>query len=145
VRVPEYLDTGILSKTGYIPLDLKAGKEKSIDFEIPTYLVMANPLIKDTAGKVALLHGPVVYCLEGHDNNYPLYDIRIDKNTEFYHMKNDSLGVNTITVDAFVREPTNSLYAPLNSARKKIKSTFIPYFAFANRGKSPMQVWTLVD
>ena len=145
VRVPEYLDTGILSKTGYIPLDLKAGKEKSIDFEIPTYLVSANPLIKDTAGKVALLHGPVVYCLEGHDNNYPLYDIRIDKNTEFYHMKNDSLGVNTITVDAFVREPTNSLYAPLNSARKKIKATFIPYFAFANRGDSPMQVWTLIE
>lgn len=145
VRVPEYLDTGALSKTGYIPLDLEAGVEKSIDFEIPTYLVSANPLVRDTAGKVALLHGPVVYCLEGHDNPYPLYDIRIDKNTEFYHMKNDSLGVNTITVDAYVRKEADSLYAPLSEARKKIRATFIPYHAFANRGDSPMQVWTLIE
>ncbi len=145
VRVPEYLDTGKIGKNGYIPLNLVAGEEKSIDFEIPTYLVSANPRVRDAAGKAALMHGPVVYCLEGHDNACDIFDIRIDSKTDFYHMKNDALGVNTITVNAFLREKSDSLYAPISCARKKIKATFIPYYAFANRGDSPMQVWTLVE
>ena len=145
VRVPEYLDTGKIGKNGYVPLYLRANEEKSIDFEIPIYLVEANPHVRDCAGKAALLYGPVVYCLEGHDNPHDLYDIRIDSSTEFEIMQNDELGVKTVTVDAFVREDTGALYSPISRARKRIKATFIPYYAFANRGETSMQVWTLVE
>ena len=145
VRVPEYLDTGKIGKNGYIPLDLIAGKEQSIDFEIPTYLACADPRVRDSAGKVAVLRGPVVYCLEGHDNKYPLHDIRIDKSTLFTEGFNEELGVPTITLDAFVRKEQGSLYAPYNKSLDKVRATLIPYYAFANRGDSAMQVWTLVE
>ncbi len=145
VRVPEYLDTGKIGKNGYVPLHLRANEEKSIDFEIPIYLVEANPRVRDNAGKAALLYGPVVYCLEGHDNPYDLFNIRIDRKTEFEIMQNEQLGVPTVTVDAFVREQSNALYAPISPSRKKIKATFIPYYAFANRGETSMQIWTLIE
>ena len=145
VRVPEYLDTGKIGKNGYVPLYLRANEEKSIDFEVPVYLVEANPQVRDCAGKVALLYGPVVYCLEGHDNPHDLYNIRIDRSTAFEIMQNDELGVPTVTVDAFVREDTGALYSPISRERKRIKATLIPYYAFANRGETAMQVWTLIE
>lgn len=145
VRVPEYLDTGKIGKNGYVPLLLRANEEKSIDFEIPVCLIEADPRVRDCAGKASLVYGPVVYCLEGHDNPHNLYDIRIDRNTDFEIMQNEQLGVPTVTVDAYVREEQATLYAPLSSKRKKIKATFIPYYAFANRGESAMQVWSLVE
>ncbi len=145
VRVPEYLDTGKIAKNGYVPLNLRANEEKSIDFELPIYLVEANPHVRDNAGKAALLYGPVVYCMEGHDNPHELYDIRIDSQTEFEIIKNEHLGVPAITVDAFVRPETTALYTPISRQRKKIKATFIPYYAFANRGETSMQIWTLIE
>ena len=145
VRVPEYLDTGKIGKNGYVPLNLRANEEKSIDFEIPIYFVEANPRVQANAGKVALLYGPVVYCLEGHDNPHDLFNIRIDRNTDFAVMQNEALGVPTITVDAYVRPESSALYSPISRERRRIKATFIPYYAFANRGESSMQVWTLIE
>ena len=145
VRVPEYLDSGKISKNGYIPLNLKAGCEKSIDFEIPTMLIEANARVYDSAGKVAVVHGPVVYCLEQIDNDEDIFNIRIDKNTSFDLGYNDELGVKTITVDAFAKPASSSLYSQFSTERKKIKATLIPYYAFANRGESSMQVWSLVE
>ena len=60
-------------------------------------------------------------------------------------MQNDELGVPTVTVDAFVRENTGALYSPISRERKRIKATLIPYYAFANRGETAMQVWTLIE
>ena len=144
VRIPEYLDSGAVPG-GYLPVSLKGGVEKSIEFEIPTCLIEANPLVKECSGKACVMRGPVVYCLEGKDNEYDIFNIRIDKNTSFVYSAHPSLDVPSITVSAYVREKSDSLYAPISSARKKIAATLIPYYAFANRGQSPMQVWTLVE
>ena len=144
VRVPEYLCGENTPTSGYIPLKLKANREQTIEFEIPTMLVSASEQVKDAFGKVALVRGPVVYCLEGHDNENELFGIYIDKSTTFRYGYNEKLNVPTIEVDAFVREKTGSLYAQFNDSYKKTKATLIPYYAFANRGENQMQVWTLV-
>ncbi|MBQ8545550.1 MAG: glycoside hydrolase family 127 protein [Clostridia bacterium] len=145
VRVPEYLGDVKIGKNGYLPVNLVKNKEKTIEFEIPTILIEAHSKVKDCVGKVALMRGPVVYCLEGCDNEYDIFNIRIDRNTDFTHGFNEELGVPTITLDAFIKQSSNSLYAPISQNRKRVKAKFIPYYAFANRGESPMQVWTLAE
>ncbi len=145
VRVPEYLGDVNFAKNGYVPLSLRANEEKTIEFEIVDRLVEASPLVRDCAGKVAVMHGPLVYCLEGNDNSYDIFDIRIDKCTKFTHGFNSELGVPTLELDAFVREKPSSLYSQLSLKRKKIKAKLIPFYAFANRGESPMQIWTLIE
>lgn len=145
VRVPEYLGDLNFAKNGYVPLRLVANVEKTIEFEMPTMLIEGNPKIPSNAGKVALMRGPVVYCMEGWDNPYDLFNIRINKNTDFIHGFDKALDIPTISVSAFVREDIGELYSPLSQNRKEIFAKFIPYHAFANRGETDMQVWTLVE
>lgn len=143
VRVPEYLSGENTPPSGYIPLKLKAGKEQTIEFEMPTLLIEANPQVGDAFGKVAVMRGPIVYCLEGHDND-KIDALYIDKDTSFTLGFNSELGVPTITVDAFMREKTDALYSQFKNSYIKANATLIPYYAFANRGESDMQVWTNV-
>ncbi len=144
VRVPEYLGDLNFAKNGYVPLHLTANTEKTIEFEMPTMLIEGNPKILSIAGKVALMRGPVVYCMEGCDNVEELFNIRINESTDFIHGFDKELGVPTITVSAFVREDNGSLYSPLSSRQKEAFAKFIPYYAFANRCETDMQVWTLL-
>ena len=36
------------------------------------------------------------------------------------------------------------LYRPVNAELEAVTLKYIPYYAFANRGESDMQVWTLL-
>ena len=144
VRVPEYLSNENTPPSGYIPLKLRADKEQTIEFEMPTVLIEASPNVRDAFGKAAVMHGPVVYCLEAPDNKLDIGALYIDKNTDFIHGFNTELGVPTITVDAYVRADNGSLYSQINNSYMKASATLIPYYAFANRGENDMQVWTPV-
>ena len=139
VRVPEYLGNS------YVPINLTAGIEKTIEFEMPTMLIEGNPAILSTAGKVAIMRGPVVYCMEGCDNEGELFNIRINKDTDFIHGFDKELGVPTITVDAYMKKGNGALYSPMSYERQKTQAKLIPYYAFANRGENDMQVWTLFE
>jgi len=54
------------------------------DFAMPPFLVEANPRIDSIRGCVALQRGPIVYCLEEHDQQQEvnLLDVRIDPSEE---------------------------------------------------------------
>ena len=81
--------------------------------------------------------------MEGQDNEGHLRNIIVDTNSEFYCGFNEELNLPTITVDAYTRKCDDRLYSFNKGAMKKTKATFIPYFAFANRGVQEMQVWCL--
>jgi len=43
---------------------------------MPARFVGANPRVRENSGKVAVMRGPVVYCLEEADNGAGLFKIR---------------------------------------------------------------------
>lgn len=146
VRIPEFIDTYKGKKeNGYAIFDVKDGDTVILDFEMKVQLIEANPLVTFDSGKVAVMRGPVVYCLEAVDNGANLRDIRIDKNTKFIEFTDTDLNALCLEADAYRRKPTTSLYAPISNERIKIKAKLIPYYTFANRGESEMQVWNLVE
>ena len=146
VRIPEYIENYQgENANGYAIFDMKDGETITLDFEMKPQLIEANPLVAFDSGKVALMRGPMVYCLEEVDNGKNLRDIRIDKNTEFTEFIDTSLNALCIEANAYRRKPTNSLYAKLSNERIKIKAKFIPYYTFANRGESEMTVWFLAE
>jgi DUF1680 family protein len=53
-------------------------------------------------------------------------------------------GAPTIKVNAFRRKATSKLYYPKADNYEKTVATLIPYYAFANRGETEMQVWHFV-
>lgn len=95
IRVPYYAENmgiSIESNMGRTLLDneehgykyiLLNGKSMTIDisFDIPARFIHANPLVRADAGKVALMKGPLVYCLEEEDNGDNLSSVFVDTDT----------------------------------------------------------------
>ena len=144
VRVPEWCDCYEPEADGYMYYEISdTGADISLDFQIQPRFVYANTEVLANAGKCALTVGPLVYCMEGCDNAHHLRNIVLDTESEFLCGFNDALGVPTVTVGATAREEKSVLYSFSKGKTVDTKATFIPYYAFANRGVQEMQVWCL--
>jgi len=128
---------------GYVYLPLAKGENRiELDLAIVPVVMQANPRISADAGRCALCCGPLVYCLEAVDNGCDLRDLRID--TEFFAEGFcEALSSPCITAQGYRSRPTDELYQPYRRDYLPCTVTFIPYFAFANRGESEMLVWFL--
>ncbi|MCL2118411.1 MAG: glycoside hydrolase family 127 protein [Planctomycetaceae bacterium] len=120
---------------GYIaPITVKWGEKfvQNIGFAMPVKRMVANPKIKNDNGRVALQRGPLVYCFEKCDNpDVDFANLTLAKEQDFQvEWKPDLLGgVNIIKCqDVEGRE----LVA-------------IPYYAWAHRELTGMDVWVKQD
>ena len=85
-----------------------------------------------SAGKVALMRGPIVYCLEGVDNKgVDLFKLSLPWSAELSAEHRAALlgGVTVIHTRG------------LDANKTPVQLTAIPWFAWANREKGPMTVW----
>ena len=153
LRVPEWckkltvaLDGVVISPevhNGYAYISVCKDFTLDLDFHISLAFVGANPLVRDNVGRIALMRGPVVYCIEGVDNGTRLNRIEVSttaladavETTDFH-------GLYSVTLPALrLKEKASLYFDAAESATEPIHIKCIPYFAFANRGKSDMQVW----
>ncbi|GGF01853.1 glycoside hydrolase family 127 protein [Hymenobacter cavernae] len=127
---------------GYAVLTRKWQKNDVVDVELPMEVrqVVANPLVRDDLGKVAIQRGPIVYCAEWTDNSGKTSNLIVPSNTAFTAAyKPDVLnGVMELTA----KVPAIKVDAASNSVSTVSQTmTAIPYYAWANRGKGEMTVW----
>ncbi len=142
VRIPAWCDSFTLScdyklNGGYAYV---SAKEFELCLDMPVRLIAANPKIHENAGRVAVMRGPVVYCVEGVDNGEDIQSILLDPCAEFTATEGQFL-VPTFKTMAYKPKNTDALYFVANDDYDKTPLTLIPYFAFANRGESDMMVW----
>lgn len=128
------------------------GDTIELTMPIEARLVRSHPLVRDNIGKVALMRGPLVYCLEEVDNIDNLQDISISKDTDFRVVRDQSLledGALFMEFDAHITERDASkpgeLYFHNKLKRKPFKAIAIPYFLWANRQPGEMRVWIQED
>ncbi|WP_040951928.1 glycoside hydrolase family 127 protein [Gorillibacterium massiliense] len=135
---------------GYIRLTRKwkSGDIVDLVFAMPVKRMSGHPLIRQTFSKVALQRGPFIYCLEEADNGKRLYQLRLTADHDYSLADQTGIpdGVKTIEVSGSrlksVADWSHTLYSGDSSwAREEAKLTFIPYFAWANRGVGEMSVW----
>jgi DUF1680 family protein len=111
------------------------------------HLMRAHPKVEETRNQVAVMQGPVVYCLESVDlpEGTALSDIYIPRDIQLkpYRVTGILSGL-TFRQRLFrvVREiESDRLYHNLETvAEEDISVHLIPYFAWRNRGKSEMAV-----
>jgi DUF1680 family protein len=117
----------------------KAGDVVKLTLPTPVQRVHAHPKVKANVGRVAVQRGPVVYCLEGVDNDSHARNrcLPRDAKTRFTFRANLLGGVGTLTGDAL--EVSRGDDANLKT--KKVPFTAIPYYAWANRAAGEMVVW----
>ena len=128
---------------GYAYFDLCAGESLDFDFEMKPYLVEANTRSLFTAGKCALMRGPVVYCSESVDNGEGIRNIKLSPSSSYEIEASSEYGVPVIKTVGYRRIDTegSSLYTAGISELSELSVRMIPYFAFANRGPAEMLIW----
>ncbi len=126
----------------------KKGDTLDLNFTMPVERVHANPLVENNVGRVALMRGPVVYCLESVDNPEPLRSLTIPASSKMSVDFHPELlgGVAVIKGDALLAggsDWSRFLYLPSAVAPGPKSAVFaaIPYYANTNRGAVDMMVW----
>jgi DUF1680 family protein len=136
-------------KNGYVGLkeNWDAGDKIELVMDMPAALIESNPLVEETKNQVAVKRGPIVYCLESSDlPDQGMFDVAIPASIKLQSspMKIENGNVMALTGEARLLQNNdwkNTLYKEVNTTVKPVKIKLIPYYAWANRGKTDMTVW----
>jgi uncharacterized protein len=123
-----------LGDDGYVHLQRtwKAGDIVELDLPMPIQRVYAHDKVEADRGKVTLMRGPLVYCVEASDQpDVNLTNLVLPSAAEMTAKHHADLlgGVTTLTGEA------------LADGKNPITLTAIPYYAWQNRKKGAMTVW----
>jgi DUF1680 family protein len=134
-----------------------AGDVISLKFDMKPQVLQANRRVVEDFGRVAVQRGPLVYCLEQVDQpaGVPLHDVSLDlrqnDGKQFREEFQEDIlgGIVVLKHNGVVSSKSGAtgLYQPYSATTppaRQIELTFIPYYAWANRSATPMQVWTPV-
>jgi DUF1680 family protein len=168
LRIPGWAERAQVSLNGkavagakpgeYLPIRRKwaAGDVLHLKMEMTPQVIEANPHVVEDAGRVAVQRGPLVYCLEQLDqpSGTALADVALDlgrKPTGEFRseFKPDLLGGVVVLEHpgasfefSRAHDALYSRYTADTPKNKPVALTFIPYYAWANREATAMQVWT---
>jgi len=127
---------------GYARIERQWQKGDTIELDLPMPVrrVIANEAVKADRGRVALQRGPIVFCLEGPDNEGKVLTVAIadDAKLKSEHRPDLLNGVTVITGKAQVAKRSGDGKVVAAGTRP---FTAIPYYAWAHRGRAPMTVW----
>ena len=128
----------------------KKGDVIELNLDMRPRLVEANPLVEEAKNQVAVMRGPIVYCLEGQDiqGDCRISDIALPADIQlkevpmtieghsFTALEGDAVVTNDKTWD------NQTLYRELSKpASRKVHIRLIPYYAWDNRGIQDMSLW----
>jgi hypothetical protein len=126
-----------------------AGDTIQLDLPMEVSLIEAHPLVEETRNHVAVMRGPIVYCLESADlpESARLDDVRLPRRAS-WHVRYDAdllQGVAVLETEGTLvpgSPPAPMLYGRLHDGPiQPIQLRLIPYYAWSNRGQADMTVW----
>jgi len=170
VRIPSWTDYAVVTVNGspvngaipgqYLAIRRRwsGGDVIRAQFNMKPQLLEANVQVIENNGRVAVQRGPLVYCLEQIDQptGVALRDVALSLGTKSggafqEEFQKDLLGGVLVLKHsgAALAESAEQqrLYFPYSGKPREshpVSLTFIPYYAWANRTATPMQVWTPV-
>jgi DUF1680 family protein len=93
-----------------------------MNISMPIRRVLTCREVKENIGKVAIERGPIVYCIEDRDNKEDsIFKLSLDDKENLKSVYREDM-LNGLTIISN-------------------KLNLIPYYSWANRGKSKMQIW----
>lgn len=161
MRVPEWCDGAELRVNGEkIEGDFKANsyagvkrvwkRGDKVEFVMPmrARLMEANPLAEEIRNQIAIKRGPIVYCLESQDlpSGVKIDDVLIPSDIKLTpkKVKIDGSDITALEGEVSVSDEADwkdTLYREVGTSKRTVKVSFIPYYAWGNRGKGEMTVW----
>jgi uncharacterized protein len=160
LRVPSWVSGATLTLNGK-PVEVAAGKYAElrrewksgdvVELTLPMKprLIEAHPLVEENRNQIAVMRGPLVYCLESNDlpKDTAVAAVALPRDMKVTPRFDGDLlggvavleGKAEVVADAALSRDLYREYKP--TPPRLIDVKLIPYFAWANRGKSEMTVW----
>jgi len=168
VRIPGWTENAQVAVNGkpvsgatpgqYLPIRRRwsGGEVVRVQFNMKPQLLQANAQVIENNGRVAVQRGPLVYCLEQIDQpeGVALKDVALKLGTNSNAPFQEEFQKDLLGGVLVLRHPGAALgenaeqrrlyfqYSGEPRKSKPVSLTFIPYYAWANRTATPMQVWT---
>jgi DUF1680 family protein len=168
LRIPGWTDTARVAVNGkavagatagqYLPIRRRwsAADTVALQFNMAPQVLEANAQVTENNGRVAVQRGPLVYCMEQIDQveGVALKDVALEAGEKSGGQFQEKFEKDLLGGILVLRHPgaayeesvdRSSLYFSHNAPPRKsrpVQLTFIPYYAWANRVQTPMQVWT---
>ena len=159
LRIPEFskehykvslndVDLQIDLEKGYLYLKRiwNDGDVIILDLDVAFQYMYCNPFVRSNIGKVCIMKGPWVYCLEEIDNGKYLDAIAIDTSEPICEFgdKERVFGCSCAKLTGTkvdCRKKNRSLYYNKKNHSDNMEFRAIPYCIWNNRGKGEMKVW----
>ena len=153
-------DVKMTEKDGYVYLtgSWKDGDSISLDFPMEVHMLSSDTRVREDIGKVAFTRGPITFCMEEADNGKNLHLCKVDQSriqaADKWNVsveKTEELGHPMITLKVpglrqeEKAEKEKSLYTEFQPVKEtQTELTFVPYYAWNNRGEGEMSVWVRI-
>ena len=124
--------TTFRQENGYAILDRAWKKGDRITYELPLEIrqLQSRPEVLANTDRIAIQRGPLVYCVEGADNQGKVLQLALSSNPNFTTKEYQILDEKVQAIQ----------FQALDGQTPKIV-TAIPYYTWANRGQNEMMVW----
>jgi DUF1680 family protein len=143
----ETIDLPSITVDGYARIEREWKSSDEVDMDIPlaTRALWANPMVRQDAGRAALMRGPLVYCVETTDNGQGLNGIKLSGDAAAAKTAEMTDLEGAIALDLPVlRDDADwgaDLYRTSPPKARKATARFIPYPFWDNRSPGEMLVW----
>jgi DUF1680 family protein len=158
IRKPAYSEDTVLKVNGvsqemhiekgyiYINRNWRKGDRVTVVYDVAFRFVRCNPRVRENIGKVCIMKGPLVYCLEEADNGTYLSTVKIDTDILPREIFDKELLGGTmcgelegIRID--YSKTGEVLYTNNKATYTKDTLKAVPYCCWNNRGEGEMLVW----
>jgi DUF1680 family protein len=162
VRIPEWSRNTTVKVDGkaagnvvagsYLPLRRvwSGGEVVEVSFDMTSRTVHANPAVADDTGRIAMQRGPIIFCMEQMDQaeqdpeSFALMMARPGAEISSRYQADLLDGVVVLGQSGLIEKVSGDALYSSGSLKRSTQSTelkLIPYYAWANRKPSSMQVW----
>lgn len=120
------------------------GDVVTVQLEMNSTFMQANPKVRADTGKLCLMRGPLVYCLEQMDNGENLAALRALPNQPVEEIALPGLPDGTVALQFAgmrTKAAEDALYTPYQPAEEPVTMVAVPYANWGNRVPGEMMVW----
>lgn len=129
-------------QNGYVIITRAWKNNDRISYQLPMEIkkVISRKEVQANQQRIALQRGPLIYCVEGADNEGKAWNFIAPIETQF------STEPITILQESVISLIGKVPYLTINATKNQVSTRMqtiraIPYYAWCNRGANPMQVW----
>lgn len=129
-------------ENGYVNIRRVWRQGDTVELNLPmnVRILKANSKVKDDQNKIALQRGPLVYCVEGPDNDHDkVFNLAVDPNQRFTTLFQPNLLGGITVISGAARSAQRLADSSIEYTSAHISA--IPYYTWANRGPHEMTVW----